>query len=117
MLKLIDAENVVIVIASGNYATHDEKVKTISRYPAKFGGEDELKNIIVVGSIDRDGYEADSSQNAPYLGMYAPGRDVAVPKSEQAGYTENGGTSFGTLNWSPCFPFQIWIVFLCLLTV
>lgn len=98
MLQLIDAEKVVIVIASGNHATRDERSKTISRYPAKFGGEDVLKNIIVVGSIDKDGYEAGSSQNAPYLGMYAPGDDVFVPRGESAGYTTNGGTSFGMLN-------------------
>lgn len=104
MLKLIDAENVVIVIAAGNHANSDENVRAISRYPARFGGEDKLKNIIVVGSIDKNGYEADSSQNAPYLGMYAPGKDVNVPRDENGGYTTNVGTSFGTLNQSIVFP-------------
>lgn len=71
LLKELDALNAVVCVLSHNYARGNDNAE-IAHYPAKFLGDGELPNIIVVGSTNGNSRRAGSSMMSDWMTTYAP---------------------------------------------
>lgn len=69
ILRELDSLDTVLVASSNNFGLEEEG---ILRYPAKFLGDGELPNLIVVGSTDGNCRRTSSSNHADWMTTYAP---------------------------------------------
>jgi hypothetical protein len=69
ILKELDSLDTALVTASGNDGRTDP---TIREYPAKFLGDGDLPNLIVVGATDGNCRRAGWSQYADWMTTWAP---------------------------------------------
>lgn len=70
ILKELDALDTAVVAISHNYARISGK--EIQHYPAKFLGDGDFPNLIVVGSTDRNGRRASTSMESDWMTTHSP---------------------------------------------
>jgi len=67
---MVDGLDTAVVVLSHNYARSSGI--DIQHYPAKFLGDGDLPNLIVVGSTNGNGRRAGSSMESDWMTTYAP---------------------------------------------